>query len=327
MKAVIYQKYGSPDVLQIADVPKPIPKDNEVLIKVHAASINAYDWHLMRALPFFTRFTSGLFKPRNEILGADIAGVVELAGKSATLFKPGDEVYGCLESCGKGGLAAGGFAEYVCAKETVLAPKPLGIAFTEAAALPMAAVTALQGLRDIGKIMQGHKVLINGASGGVGTFGVQIAKAFGAEVTGVCNTRNLAMVHSIGADTTIDYSRDDFSKHGRRFDLILNVAANHTLLDYRRILNPNGVCVLVGFSSLRYSLNTMLFGSKGDRKIVQLMANNKNKSDLVYLNQLLESGKVKPVIDGCYSLDEISKAFWYFEKEHARGKVVISVTS
>jgi len=209
MKAAIYHKYGSSDLLKVMEIKKPIPKDNEVLIRIHTASVNAYDWHLLRAAPFLTRFSSGLFKPRNKILGADIAGVVESVGKTATQFKQGDEIYGCLESCGKGGLAVGGFAEYVCAKESILAPKQSDITFEEAAALLMAAVTALQGLRDSGQIKYGQKVLINGASGGVGTFAVQIAKALGAEVTGVCSLGSVEMIHSLGADYIIDYTASE----------------------------------------------------------------------------------------------------------------------
>jgi NADPH:quinone reductase-like Zn-dependent oxidoreductase len=330
MKAVICKKYGSPDALQLMNTEKPRPKDNEVLIRIQAASLNAYDWHLLRASPFFTRFSAGLFKPRNRIPGADIAGIVESVGKTATQFKIGDEVYGCLESCGAGGLAAGGFAEYVCARETVLALKPTGASFEEAAALPMAAVTALQGLRDKGQIKPGQRVLINGASGGVGTFAVQIAKSFGFEVTGVCSKNNLDMVHSIGADHVIDYGKEDFSKTNQQYDLILDIAANHSIADYRRALSPNGICVVVGFTTMAHMIQVALSGlsssKAGGKKIIILAANNTNRNDLIFINRLFETGKVKPVIDRYYLLSEAADAFRYVETKHASGKVVIKIT-
>ncbi|MDR1533276.1 MAG: NAD(P)-dependent alcohol dehydrogenase [Clostridiales bacterium] len=318
MKAAVCPQYGSPDVLRVREVEKPNPKANEVLIKVRAASINAYDWHKLRADTVLIRLMGGgLLKPKNAIPGCDFSGIAEAVGKNVTSFNAGDEVYGCLAD----GSGDSTFAEYVCAAEKVLAPKPSGVTFEEAAAVPMAAVTALQGLRDAGRIKPGQKVLINGASGGVGTFAVQLAKIFGAEVTAVCSARNIETARSLGADFAVDYTQDNFTKGQRRYDLILDIAANHTLTEYRRVLNPNGVCVTVGFSSFWQIFKAML----GGKKITLLMANNKRGRDLIYLNQFLKSGKIKPVIDRCYPLDEVSKAFWYFEKEHARGKVVIKV--
>jgi NADPH:quinone reductase-like Zn-dependent oxidoreductase len=326
MKAVVYHRYGSPDVLQMTEIQKPVPKDGEVLIRVHATSLNAYDWHLLRAAPFFTRFSSGLFRPRNKILGADIAGVVETAGQQ---FKPGNDVYGCLESCGKGGLAAGGLATYVCAKESVLAHKPRNATFEEAAALPMAAVTALQGLRDSGQLRPGQAVLINGASGGVGTFAVQIAKALGAEVTGVCGSGSVKTVRTLGADHVIDYSVEDFLKNGRQYDLMLDIAASRSVADYRRALKPGGVCVVVGFSTMRHMVQVGFAGLRSTeadgRRITLLMAKNTSQSDLLYLNELVEKGAVKPAIDRCYPLNEAAEAIRHLEIGHPKGKVVIRI--
>src|SRR3990172_5073039 len=241
MKAIVYTKYGPPDILRLKDIEKPTPKEDDVLVKVHAASANPLDWHRMRGAPFLVRLMDGLFKPKNPKLGADVAGRVEAVGRNIEQFKPGDEVFGIS----RGG--AGAFAEYVCARENALALKPANISFEEAAAVPVAAFTALQGLRDKGQIQSGQKVLINGASGGVGTFAVQIAKSFEAEVTGVCSTRNLDMVRSIGADHVIDYTRDDFTKNGQRYDLILDAAAYRSVSDYRRALSPQGIYVLILF--------------------------------------------------------------------------------
>ena len=323
MKAAVYYRYGSPDVINVLEVEKPAPKDGEVLVRVCAASVNAYDWHLLRAAPFFTRFLSGLFKPRNNILGADIAGVVESAGKQ---FNPGDEVYGCLESCGKGGLAVGGFAGYVCAKETVLAPKPLGATFEEAAALPMAAITALQGLRDNGRLKAGQSVLINGASGGVGIFAVQIAKALGAEVTGVCSSASAETIRSLGPDYVIDRQHDDFVRNGRQYDLILDVAATLSIEDYRRLLKPGGTCVVVGFSTIAHMLSVAFAAKRDGKKITVLAANNKNNGDLLALNDLFAAGKVRPVIDSSYTLDETADAIHHVESGHPKGKVINRIT-
>jgi len=323
MKAAVYTRYGSPDVIEVTEVEKPTPKADEVLIKIRSASINAYDWHLLRAKPFFTRALSGLFKPNNPILGADISGVIESVGDAVTRWKPEDKVYGCLESCGKGGLATGGFAEYVCAKESVLIAKPADMSFVEAAALPMAAVTALQGLRNDGKLKAGQHVLINGASGGVGTFAVQIAKALGAEVTGVCSTAAVAVVRSLGADHVIDYTREDFADNGQRYDLILDIAANRFVSDYRGSLKPEGRCVVIGFSDISHLMNVSLFGGKS---VTILMADNTLGGDLASVNELFEAGKLKPVIDSYYPLDEVAAAINHVETGHPKGKVIIEIT-
>ena len=263
MKAIVYTKYGPPDVLQLKEVEKPTPKDDEVLIKVHAASVNAADLHLLRADPFLVRLDSGLLKPKNKILGADIAGRVEAVGRNVKQFKPGDEVFGDISACGWGG-----FAEYVCARENVLALKSASMTFEEAAAVPMAAVTALQGIRDTGQIKPGQKVLINGASGGVGTFAVQIAKSFGTEVTAVCSTSKMDMVRSIGADHVIDYTKEDFTQNGKRYDLIIGANGHQSLSDYKGALSPEGIYVCTGgtmaqiFESMLLGPLTSMNGSK-----------------------------------------------------------------
>ncbi len=323
MKAIVYTKYGPPDVLQLKEIAKPIPKDNEVLIKIHAVSLNAKDWRLMRAKPFIARLMgAGLLKPKQQILGMDVAGQVEAVGSNVNQFQPGDEVYGDLTPCGMGG-----FAEYVCATEDALVLKPASITFEEAAAVPLAAVSALQGLRDNGKIQPGQKVLINGAGGGVGTFAVQIAKSFGAEVTGVCSTRNLDMVRSIGADHVIDYTKEDFTKSGQRYDLILAVNGYHPIFDFKRALSPEGIYVMIGGSNAQM-FQAMLLGPWismiGSKKMGILIA-KANKDDLAVLNELLEAGKVKPVIDRRYPLSEVAEAIRYLEEGHAQGKVIITV--
>ncbi|GHU98405.1 NADPH:quinone reductase [Clostridia bacterium] len=323
MKAIIYKKYGSPDNLKLAEVEKPTPKNNEVLIKIRASCVNAYDWHLMRGKPFMTRLLAGLFRPKNKILGADISGTVESVGSLVTKLKIGDNVYGCLESCGKGGLAAGGFAEYVTAKESVLAIMPSNINFESAAAVPMAAVTALQAVRDKGQLKNGQKVLINGATGGVGSFAVQIAKSFGAEVTGVCSSGNMEIVSSLGADFVVDYTKENFTTSGKTYDLIIDIVANHSIKDYRRSLVKNGICVVVGFGGFGHTLRVMFAHKKDGKKIVLLVANNKNNADLLFMNTLLESGKVKPFIDKHFTLAETADAIRYVETKHAKGKVVI----
>lgn len=321
MKAIVYTTYGSPDVLQFKDVEKPAPKENEVLVKIHAASANPLDWHIMRASPFLARLEAGLLKPKNTGLGADIAGQVEAVGSSVTQFKPGDEVFG--------DVFTGGFAEYVCATENVLALKPANITFEAAAAVPVAAFTALQGLRDKGQIRQGQKVLINGASGGVGTFAVQIAKSFGTEVTGVCSTRNLDMVRSIGADHVIDYTREDFTNNGQQYDLIFCAVGNRSITDYKRALTSQGICAIAGFTNLRLLFEHMILGPRRSRvggKQVGLMETAKAiKKDLFFISGLLESGKVVPVIDKRYPLSETAEAIRYLETGRARGKVVITV--
>ncbi len=319
MKAIVHTKYGSPDVLQLKDVEKPVPKDDEVLIKVYAASVNKYDWHFLTADIFLIRLMGGgLLKPKNTRLGADIAGRVEAVGRNVKQFQPNDEVFGMTE---------GGFAEYACAPENTLVLKPAHSSFEEAAAIPMAAVTALQGLRDTGQIQPGQKVLINGASGGVGTFAIQIAKLFGAEVTAVCSTRNLEMARSIGADHIIDYTKEDFTWNGQQYDLILAANGYHSLSAYKRALTPKGIYVMAGGSTAQI-FQAMLMGSwmseTGGKKMVAGMA-KRNQKDLAFLKELVEAGKVVPVIDRCYPLSEAAEALRYLGEGHARGKVVITM--
>ncbi len=323
MKAVVYTKYGSPDVLQLKEVEKPTPKDNEVLIRIHAASANAADWHLLRGDPFLLRLGYGLLKPNNTILGADIAGRVEAVGNNVTQFQPGDEVFGDISGCG-----LGGFAEYVSVPEHAVISKPASMTFEEAAAVPMAAVTALQGLRDKGQIQPGQKVLIHGASGGVGTFAVQIAKAFGAEVTAVCSTSKVDMVRSLGADHVIDYTQEDFTKNGQRYDLILAANGDRSMFEYKRALARKGRYVVIG-GSMTQIFQAMLLGpllSMAGRQNIGNVRARPNQKDLACMKELLEAGKVIPVIDRCYPLSETAEAIRYLEAGHARGKVVITVT-
>lgn len=320
MKAVVCPKYGSPDVLELKEVEKPTPDDNELLIKVSAASVNPYDWHLMRGEPFFARFMFGFLKPKNEIFGYDIAGRVEAVGGNVKLFKIGDEVFG--------GIGFGGFAEYVCGTVDNVVLKPVNISFEQAAAVPMGALTALQGLRDKGKIQSGQKVLINGASGGVGTFAVQIAKSFGAEVTGVCSTRNLDMVRSIGADHVIDYTKEDFTKNGQCYDLILDNVANHSVSDYKRALSFKGICVIVGFSSMTNMVKVLFQASlmsMNSSKKIGIMSAKINKTDMSFLKDLIEAEKLVSIIDRRYPLSEVAEAIRYIEEGHAQGKVVITM--
>jgi len=321
MKAVVYTAYGSPNVLQFKEVEKPTPKDDEVLIKVHAASTNPKDWHLMRGTPFIFRFVElGFPKPKKTKLGADVAGRVEAVGRNVTQFQPGDAVFGDMD--------AGAFAEYACVAENLLARKPANGSFESAAAVPLAAVTALQGLRDTGKIQAGQKVLINGAAGGVGTFAVQIAKSFGTEVTGVCSTRNLDMVRSIGADHVVDYTQTDFTRNGQGYDLIFDAVGNRSIGDLKRALNPTGRCVVAGFTALPLLFSFMLLGplaSRGGKKIGLMPTAYASQTDLVFLKELLEAGKVIPVIDRCYPLSETAEAIRYLEGGHARGKVIVTV--
>lgn len=320
MKAIVYTKYGPPDVLNLEEVRDPTPKEDEVLVKVHAASVNAADWHLLRADPFPVRFVYGLLKPKNRILGADIAGRVEAVGGNVKQYKSGDEVFGDISAC-----SWGGFAEYVCARENALVLKPANVTFEQAAAVPMAAVTALQGLHE-GQIQPGQKVLINGASGGVGTFAVQIAKSLGAEVTGVCSTSKLDMVRSIGADHVIDYTQEDFTQNGQHYDLILAANGYHPISQYKRALSPNGIYVMTGGSGAQM-FQAMFLGPimsmTGSKKMGNTMT-KPNKKDLALLAELLETGKVVPVIDRRYPLSEVAEAIRYLEEGHARGKVVIT---
>jgi NADPH:quinone reductase-like Zn-dependent oxidoreductase len=319
MKAIVYTKYGLPEVLQLKDVEKPTPKDDEVLIKIHAASVNAYDWHFLTADIFLIRLMGGgLLKPKNTRLGADVAGRVEAVGKNVKQFQPDDEVFG---------MVRGGFAEYACALENALTFKPSNLSFEEAAAVPMAAVTALQGLRDEGQIQAGQKVLINGASGGVGTFAVQIAKSFGAEVTAVCSTRNVDQARSLWADHVIDYTKEDFTQSGQQYDLILAANGYHPLSAYKRALTPKGIYVMAGGSKAQI-FQAMFIGSlmseTGGRKMGGVSAKRSQK-DLAFLKELLEAGKVVPVIDRRYPLSEAAEALRYLGEGHARGKVVITV--
>ncbi|MCK4789056.1 MAG: NAD(P)-dependent alcohol dehydrogenase [Desulfobacteraceae bacterium] len=321
MKAIVYKKYGTPDVLKLKEVEKPNPKENEVLINVQAAAANAADWHMLRGKPFLARLDFGLFKPKNTILGIDIAGRVEAIGNNVIGFKPGDEVFG---DCGWGA-----FAEYVCVKESNIVLKPANATFEEAAAVPVSALTALQGIRNKGEIQAGQKVLINGASGGVGTFAVQIAKSFDTEVTGVCGTTKLETTHSIGADHVIDYTKEDFTKNGKHYDLIIDVVGNRSVSDYKRALIRNGRCVIVGFTSMGRLLQHALQGAwssiTGNKKVGLMGTAQMNKEDLTFVKKLIEAGKVKPVIDRRYPLSDVAEAIRYLEKGHARGKVVITV--
>jgi NADPH:quinone reductase-like Zn-dependent oxidoreductase len=320
MKAIVYEKYGPPDVLELKEVEKPTPSDDEVLVKIHAASVNATDCHILRADPFIMRLFNGLLKPKNKILGIDIAGRVEAVGVNVKQFQPGDDVFG--ES------GFGAFAEYVCVTEDKLVPKPANISFEEAAAVPLTAVTALQGLRAKGQIQPGQKVLVNGASGGVGTFAVQIAKSFGAEVTAVCGTRNLDMARSIGADQVIDYTQENFTKSGQRYDLILAANGYHPISDYKRALSPEGIYICTGGSMAQvYQVMVLgpLISMTGNKKMGSIGVMKQNKKDLVFMKELLEAGKVVPVIDRRYPLSEVAEAFRYFEEGHARGKVVITM--
>jgi 2-desacetyl-2-hydroxyethyl bacteriochlorophyllide A dehydrogenase len=320
MQAIIITNYGPPEVLQLKEVEKPIPKDHQVLVKVYAASANPLDWHRMRGAPFLVRLGEGLRKPKNPLLGADIAGCVEAVGSDVTEFQPGDDVFG---------VSVGGFAEYVCAADTKVARKPANLSFEAAAAVPVAAFTALQGLRDKGQIKAGQKVLINGASGGVGTFAVQLAKAFGAEVAAVCSTRNLDLVRSIGADHVVDYSREDFTKHGQLYDLLYDAVGNRSVSDYKRALSPQGMCVIAGFTTLPRLVEHIVLGplmSKAGSKQISLQGlATTHKQDLLAIKELLEAGKVVPVIDRCYPLREVPEAIRYLEQGHARGKVVITL--
>jgi NADPH:quinone reductase-like Zn-dependent oxidoreductase len=319
MKAIVYHEYGSPDVLKLEEVEKPAPKDDEVLVKVHASSVNYGDLPVLRGEPLQRLMGGGPLKPKHKILGDDIAGRVEEVGVNVKQFQPGDEVFGIS--------VFGAFAEYVCADEKYLASKPASMKFDEAAASPFAGITALQGLRDKGQIQSGKKVLINGASGGVGTFAVQIAKSFGAEVTGVCSTRKLDMVRSIGADNVVDYTQEDFTKSGQRYDLILAVGGYHPIFDYKRALSPEGIYVCPGGSLAQYIQATLLgplISMMGSKKLGS-MYTNPNQKDYVYLIELFEAGKVVPVIDRRYPLIEVPEALRYLEEGHARGKVVINV--
>ena len=322
MKAIVHCEYGSPDVLKLEQVEKPVPNDNQVLVRVRAASVNPLDLTI-RGL-WLIRPILGMRKPKDTRLGVDYAGTVEAVGKNVTRFKPGDEVFGARD---------GALAEYVCGlADRGVVLKPANMTFEQAASVPVAAITALQGLRDKGKIQPGQKVLINGASGGVGTFAVQIAKSFGTEVTGVCSTRNLDLVRSIGADHVIDYTKEDFTKGAQRYDLIFDLIGNHSFSERRRILNPNGICVMAGIGGWHDGMGMRLAGELNayvasrfvGEKFITYIA-TLNKADLTILGDLMQSGKVTPVIDKTYKLSETPDALRYLEQGHARGKVVITV--
>ena len=326
MKAVVYCNYGVPN-LKFQEIEKPTPADDQLLIKVRAASVNPLDWHFIEGTPYFMRAMGvGLRKPKDTRLGVDFAGTVEAVGKNVTKFKPGDEVFG-----GR----TGAFAEYVCVRESrAVALKPANVTFEQAASVPIAAITALQGVRDKGKVQPGQKVLINGASGGVGTFAVQIAKSMGADVTGVCSTRNLDMVRSLGADHVIDYTKEDFTKGDQRYDVILDNVANHSLSECRRVLNPDGKYVLIGGGGvnesrwlgpgLTHALKAMFLSKFVSQKMGMMLA-ELNHDDLAFIADLMQSGKMKPVIDRTYKLSDLPDAIRYLEQGHARGKVVVSV--
>jgi len=322
MKAVVYRCYGSADVLDLEDIEKPAPADDEVLVKVHAAAVNPLDWHYMRGSPYFMRLGTGLGAPKDTSMGVDFAGTVEAVGGNVTRFKPGDEVFG-----GR----SGAFAEYVAVREDrALAIKPPNMTFEQAASVPIAAITALQAIRDKGNLQPGQKVLINGASGGVGTFAVQIAKSFGAEVTGVCSTRNVEMVRSIGADHIFDYTKEDYTESGEQYDLIIDMVGNHSLSANRRVLTPEGSFVIVGgakgnwLGPLMSPLKALMFSPFVGQEFVMILAEMR-QDDLAILGDLMLAGEVTPVIDRRYQLSEVAEAIRYSEDGHASGKIIVIV--
>ncbi|MEE8588990.1 MAG: NAD(P)-dependent alcohol dehydrogenase [Sulfurimonadaceae bacterium] len=322
MKAMVYTRYGPPDVLQLKEVEKPTPKDDEVLVKVQAVSINDWDWQLLQGIPFVNRMMAGLLKPtRIQILGCDIAGRVEAVGKNVKQYRAGDKVFGDLSRCG-----FGGFAEYVCAREDALTLKPETMTFEDAAAIPQAGLLALQGLSDKGELQPGQKVLINGASGGAGTFAVQIAKSLGTEVTGVCSTKKMDFVRSLGADHVIDYTQEDFTKNGQQYDLILDMQAHHSIFDCKRSLLPNGIYAFVGGTDTR-ALQAIFLGpliSMTGSKKMGLLLHKPNK-DLALMIELIKSGKVTAVVDRLYPLSKAAEAMRYFGEGHKKGKIVITM--
>jgi len=322
MQAVVRSKYGLPEVLQLQEIEKPTPKAGEVLVKIHAASVNTADWYALLGKPFIARLMGGIFSPKHKILGVDIAGIVVSAGSGATRLKPGDAVFGDISACG-----GGGFAEYAAVPETALVSMPANLSFEQAAAVPMAAVTALQGLRGKGDIRAGQKVLINGASGGVGTFAIQIAKAFGAEVTAICSARNMDQARSLGADHVIDYSRENFTQNGQHYDLIIGANGYHPLADYKCALTPEGIYVCTG-GTMKQIFQPILLGpvlSLNSKKKLGSLTAAPNANDLAYVKTLLEQGKVMPVIDRCYPLRQTADALGYVGQKHARGKVIIAI--
>ncbi|MCK5001489.1 MAG: NAD(P)-dependent alcohol dehydrogenase [Gammaproteobacteria bacterium] len=319
MKAIVYTKYGSPDVLQLKEVEKPTPRDNEVLVKVHAASVNSWDWDLLRGTPFVNRLAFGILKPK-IILGCDIAGRVEAVGNNVKQFQPGDEVFGDLSRCGWGG-----FAEYVCARENALAPKPVCLTFEQAAAVPQAGLLALQALRDKGQIQPGQRVLMNGAGGGVGSFAIPMAKSFGAEVTGVDSTNKMDFVCSLGADHVIDYTQEDFTNNGQSYNLIIDVAGYRSIFDYKRALSAGGRYVMVGGSDTLF-WQLMFLGpwiSMTSGKKMGLLLHKANKG-IDFMIELFEAGKVVPVIDRLYPLSKVAEALRYFGEGSIQGKIIIT---
>jgi NADPH:quinone reductase-like Zn-dependent oxidoreductase len=318
MKAVVWTGFGTPDVLQLQDLERPTPKGHEVLIKVHAASINSWDLELLEGRAQFN--LGGRLRPPYKILGCDVAGTIEEVGRNVTRFRPGDEVFGDISQDGWGG-----FAEFVCAREKSLSPKIAGLSFEQAAAIPQAASLALQALRDKGKVRSGQRILINGAGGGVGTFAVQIARSLGAEVTGVDKAEKLDMLISIGADHVIDYNKEDFTRNGQRYDLIVDVMSQRSVFDYKRALAPNGICVLIGGSG-RAIFKSLLLGSWaiGKRKVTLLLY-RPNPLDLVQIGEMFDAGELVPVIDRRFTLNEVADAFRYYAEGNVKGKIVVTV--
>jgi NADPH:quinone reductase-like Zn-dependent oxidoreductase len=322
MKAMVYDRYGDPDVLELREVGKPELVDDGVLVRVGAASVNPFDWHMLTGTPYLVRTQAGWRRPKTGLIGMDFAGVVEAVGKDVTRVTAGDEVYGCR---------SGAFGEYVCVRRSI-APKPANLTFEDAAAVPMAGVTALQALRDKGKLRAGHQVLVNGASGGVGTFAVQIAKAFGAEVTAVCSTRNVDSVRALGADRVIDYTQEDFTRRRDRYDLIVDVAGNHSWSETKRVMSAAATLVIVGgpkdnrlFGPLGRAVGRRLLATFGSRTVAAPFLANITREDLLVLKDLIEAGKVKPVVESTYELSETPRALRYIGAGHARAKVVITV--
>jgi len=321
MKAIVYDRYGSPDILRYEEIARPTPGDGEVLIRVRATSVNPYDWHLMRGTPYGLRLMTGLRKPKSRQLGVDVAGEVEEVGSGITELQPGDAVFGACKAA---------FAEYVCTPESSLVLKPVNVTFEQAGCAAIAGFTAMQGLRDKARLQPGQKILINGASGGVGTFAVQIAKWMGAEVTGVCSTRNVEMVRSIGADHVVNYTQENFTRNGRRYDVVFDCIGNHSLLACRRALTPAGVCVMPGGKSGRWVapmprfIAAPILSRFSSRKVVPVMA-KWSKGDLTLIGKLIATEKITPVMDRSYPLREIPEAIRYLEEGHARGKVIVTV--
>ena len=321
MKAILHERYGRPDVLELRDVDKPTIGDDQVLVRVHASSVNPVEWYGVSG-PYFARFGNGMRRPKDQTVGADLAGVVEAVGRDVTQFEPGDEVFG---------VSGGSWAEYTIAREERLAKKPDNLSFEEAAAVPVAAVTALQALRDKGQVQAGQKVLINGASGGVGTFAIQLAKLFGADVTAVCSTGNVEQARSLGADRVVDYTKDDFTKLGIRHDVLLDIAGNRSFLATRKVLTPEAAYVLVGGRMTYRGLGPLphvggtILKSKGRGQTVKFFVAEVTTENLTYLGELIDSGKVKPVVERTYPLNEAPEALAYLGEGHARGKLVITV--